>query len=222
MRRSWLLLIAILVGCEVTDETADTLEGECQPGLTLMGDSLTALPGWADLVIESFEPGHVRRAALGGLETRHFLPGELVSSLLEVRTCEVMILLGTNDSGRNVPWEVFLANYETIIDHLVESHGVERIIVNIPPKPFDERGRLRLSQTGLLFLYRMLLLDLCERDEEDVIECGVDLFVDASVNHILPDGTHFNMFGHLLLYELVAELLPIPELVEIETFRPRT
>ena len=219
LRRSWLLLIAILVACEVSEESVEELEGECQPGLTLVGDSLTSLPGWADLVIESFEPGFVRRAALGGLETKHFLPGQLLSSLLEIRTCEVAILLGTNDSDRNVPWEEFIENYETIVDDLIESHGVERIIVNIPPKPFDHRGNLRLTQAGRLFLYRMLLLDLCARDTEDVIECGLDLFVDVSVNHILPDGTHFNVFGHLLVYELIAEVLPIPQLVDVEMIR---
>lgn len=219
LRRSWLVLIAILVGCEGLEESDDGLDGECESGLTLMGDSLTSRPGWADLVIESFEPGFVRRAALGGLETRHFLPDQVLSKVLQVRTCDVMILLGTNDSTNRVPWEEFLENYEIIIDDLIESHGVERIIVNIPPMRFDGRGNLRIAQAELLFLYRMLLLDLCARDTEDEIECGIDLFMHLSLSHFLSDGTHFNMPGHIRVYELVAEVLPIPRLVEVEMFR---
>ena len=75
MRRAILILfVCLLFACE--DGEDDDPTPPCAHTATLMGDSLTALPGWANLIQDEFLPGEIRIAAGLGFTMGTWHPGE--------------------------------------------------------------------------------------------------------------------------------------------------
>lgn len=106
-----------------------------------MGDSLTALPGWAQLIQDEFLPGEIRIAAGLGFTMGTWEPEEFWYEREEFDKfppCTLVILLGTNDAGRfnQTPASFVLGFLDEIIDQTLD-YGAERILVMTPPPVFN-------------------------------------------------------------------------------------
>jgi lysophospholipase L1-like esterase len=173
-----------------------------------MGDSLTALPGWAQLIQDEFLPGEIRIAAGLGFTMGTWEPEEFWYEREEFDKfppCTLVILLGTNDAGRfnQTPASFVLGFLDEIIDQTLD-YGAERILVLTPPPVFNP-DLIAIGTMDLLLEYHDGITERCERDPDDLVECGPDLFLEMEGIHFTTDGVHFSVLGGEWLF---VRLLP--------------
>lgn len=197
--QSMVFVVLMLVGC------GDNGNDRCDPHIGLIGDSLTWLPGWVELLSEEYE---LKRHAFPGFTTESWLPGSDAHEAEEFSGCSYVILLGTNDAGFRLarPWTEFIDNMRLIADDLVREHEADEIILMIPPPRMGD-GIVVIFSNNLLEDYRSALFELCEESFEDAIVCGPDLFRNARPEYFLDDGVHFSSLGAEWVYQELSWFL---------------
>jgi lysophospholipase L1-like esterase len=207
VRRGILILfVCLLFACGEGSDDDSPLP--CEHTATLIGDSLTALPGWAQLIQDEFLPGEIRIAAGLGFTMRTMEPGKFWYDREEFDKfppCTLVILLGSNDAGRfrQTPASSVLGFLNKIIDQTLDD-GAERILVMTPPPVFNP-DLIAIGTMDRLLEYHDGITERCERDPDDLVECGPDLFLEMEEIHFTTDGVHFSVLGGEWLF---VRLLP--------------
>jgi len=188
----------IAIGCG--DGTNDQGGAE----ILMLGDSITSLPGYADLVIDDYGDDVASKHAFPGFATSDFLPdGDFyqAAEVRELRPRVVTILLGTNDASRLLDQASNLEyanNIKAIIDALLRD-GTGRVVLIIPPRRFDDH-RFTDFVNGRLREYIFELEFICSQRRR--VTCAPFLY-DLLNEEDFFDGVHPNAAGH----ELIADAL---------------
>ena len=160
----------------------------------------------------------VNRIAVPGAETKHVggafsgfsgtqVTRNLDAAIMRGYTDLLIVALGTNDQGSQVPLATYQANLQAIIDAQVAAGGCV-LLLGEPPRPVP---------TGALTedAYRAVMKTLAQAGTHVAYTDARDLYGDRSTllsRGLIPvDGTvHPSAKGHGLLANAVTELLTLP------------
>ena len=211
--RFHLLILVVLssaIGCGERDYTEGyDPESDVEPlQVIALGDSITAMEGYVDVLQEELSDDDIWRAARAGYTTRHWIPSWGYYERHNFKTLRprvVVLLLGTNDArtSYHIPVDEYIDNIATITEALLDD-GVGQVILMSPPQVFTRRPAPETVQR--LEQYSLALAWYCF-PPDDNIECGPDLHATLEASDF-DDGVHPNAAGH----ERIADAL-LPYLV---------
>jgi lysophospholipase L1-like esterase len=200
-----LAVLCLTVGC---DESCDA-----DHDVTMMGDSITWIEGYSDIVIREFEAEGLEAKKLAWNGTTAAFWANFKREYFEGKPPEILtILLGTNDAYLlQASQSEFLDSLHTIVWR-ARFEGACRVMVMTPPQRSYGPVQLPMTQR-LLGLYSKGITDWCEADR--YLECGPDLQT-LIPPELLEDGIHPSDEGHFLIGDALLPQLrpPAPERIE--------
>ncbi len=175
--------------------------------VVILGDSITVMEGYVDMVADEFKPGVIWGTGGLGYTTRHWVPGwgfYEAHDFDTLRPNTVVVLLGTNDASvfYRIPVEEYIDNLAILAEALL-GDGTQRVILMTAPHSFQDGPQPvadRLEQYALAVRWYCLPPD-------DGIECGPDLYQMLEEPDFV-DGVHPNAVGHA---RIADALLPFIE-----------
>jgi len=207
-----LFLSGLATGCGGPDYVDTRLPQEAHViEALLLGDSLTVMEGYVELVQDELSEFEAWRSARAGYTTRHWIPSWGFYDRFQFhlyRPRVAVVLLGTNDARipNRIPVDEYIDNL-AIIAHALLDDGAGKVVLMTAPKNFLRPQPAEVLER--LEQYAYALTWFCMAPDDD-IECGPDLYSMLDETDFI-DGIHPNTVGH----ERIAEAL-LPYLVDLE------
>ena len=217
------LAIGLVLGCgDHSDDSNPMIVSAARfvtepPEVVIIGDSITAMDGYVELVQAELSIRKVWRSGRPGYTTRHWIPGwgfYQRHEFAELQPRVVVVLLGSNDASvfYRIPVDEYIENLEMIVDALFED-GVETVLLMTAPRLFTRPRVFTLAPPtevlDRLEQYAYALSWFCA-PPDDGIECGPDLFTMLEEPDF-EDGLHPNAMGHERIADALLPFLAEPE-----------